>query len=153
MEPITLTIIGGLVVVVISGTASYAFGKFRGKEEFQKTCEANIIEYSKMLQKIIGEANKAAKSDFEIFVRKAQAIVAQRDDFKNDLDDMSNLLNSDIDELAELTSIKDEKDLREAETKMRRLVSVIHDKWPGKGPLIASKMRALLAKWGIFKQQ
>jgi hypothetical protein len=154
MDPITALIVsvtGGLIVASVTGLVAYARGKKKGVQEYEQQCEAHIKQYSKLLGERIRDAHAA--DDYEVFVIKALSIVKARDDFKEDLDDLRMLLNSTIDELSNLLQVKGEARLNDNQLKIRRLVGVLHETWGGKEPLIESKLRALLAKLGIYRRR
>jgi hypothetical protein len=157
LDPITIAYLtsaaAGLTVAAVTGSVAYFRGKKKGVEEYEQQCEANIREYAKLLGAKIKEANSTEENDFESLVRLAGAVVKMRDDFKEDLDDLRKLLNSTIDELAEVLGARGGASLRNREPQIRRLVGTLNESWHAKEPLIESKLRALLAKLGIFKRR
>jgi len=143
MDPLTVAIVAGLVVSGISGFV----GKTIGVRLFKKKVKAHLDKFFYSLEILIVEANQA--NEFEILIRKSQALVDNRDDFKNQLDDLSSLLNSNIDKLKELLSNKSLSELREMEEEIRHRVGVLYEKWPGKRVEIEVAKDALLRKLGI----
>lgn len=157
MDPITIAYLAsaaaGLTVAAVTSTVAYFRGKKKGVEEYEQLCEAHIREYTKLLGAKIKEANSTGSADFENLVRRAAAVVKMRNDFKEDLDDLRKLLNSTIDDLAGLLDARGEANLRNREPAIRRVVGTLNESWHAKEPLIESKLRALLAKLGIFKRR
>ena len=142
MDPITAIIVG----LIISGVSGL-FGKTIGVKMFKKKVKAHLDKFFESLEAKINEAHTC--TNFKELITKSRALISNRDDFKNQLDNLSNLLNSDIDKLSEFIKGKSTSELERNENEIRFLVAVIYEKWDGKKVEIDVAKIALLAKLGI----
>ena len=153
---------GSLIASVIVGVVTYIRGKRSGrkagiqeeKQRFQAKYEAAIESFSSEIQKLITDAVQARSND-ELY-SSARAIVSTRSSMRQQLSNISILLNSEIDELGSIlggragkkgSTVVDTPDLQS----VRSIIETLAKTWPAKGPQIDVAYRRLLAEIGLVE--
>lgn len=142
-------IIGGLIIVVLVGLAGFLYGKSTEAERFIKLNAAAISSFSNSLGDAI--SNNTSSSS----IVKAKRIVSIRDSTREQLDELSKLLNSDIDKLSSLLSRVNELRSRSENVpddlivQVNETLEVLTGTWPAKKSQIDGAIRKLLTELGL----
>jgi len=137
----------GIALVVSLVTALITRAYYR--QRYKAVYEAAAKKYCKFLGRQIRKAAKVDDGKVEV---QARSIVAVRDDLRKRLVTLSDLLNSEIDELQrDLTLLKENPDDLERRQAVKNTVEVLNQKWPSKSMLIETEIRKLLTELGMQK--
>lgn len=142
-------IVGGLIVTALVGTTGYLYGRLTQVQKFVRRHDSAISSFSNSLG---SEINSNSSSSMIV---KAKKIVSIRDATRNQLSDLSKLLNSDIDKLSSLLARAEEFRSREERvpdnltTQIEETLEVLVGIWPTKKPQIDIAIRKLLTELGL----
>ncbi|MBL0351515.1 MAG: hypothetical protein IPP03_02010 [Dechloromonas sp.] len=129
-------VIAGFIVAALTGAVGYFFGR--------KTYEQRVAAAPALYTEHIGKLISDSSTDNARNIRNAaQAIVSTRNDLKKSLTSLAQLLNSDIDVLAELI----ESNATPAQLADR--IKVLEMKWPAKRTQVEVELRKILAELGL----
>ncbi len=137
-------IIEGAIASLLAAGLIAMGGFYLGKRTYEQRVEAAANIYADHLDRLIREANTQEGRQVRI---SAQAIVSTRNDLRSSLVSLNNLLNSDIDVLAEMI----ESDASAGQLADR--LKVLEKKWPAKKDQVSVELRKLLSELGLVEKR
>ncbi len=150
-ETITLEVVGGLITAVILTFLGFFYGRYFEKEKYKKRYDPALSNFSTNL----GEAIMNAQRNTSI--EEARIIVSIRDSTRQQLTNVSELLNSDIDKLKDLIQQADrfvtsgEPVPQRISAQIAETIRVLKGTWPSKRSQIDVALRKLLVELGLVE--
>lgn len=151
VDSVIVEVIGGLLTAIIIAVFGYFTGRYFERNRLLRKYQAAISTFSDNL----GAAIRNSSSDV---VADARIIVSIRDSSRNELSNVSRLLNSDIDRLSELItdaqrfSRSREPVPEDTRQQIEQTIKVLRGTWPAKKSQIDVAIRKLLAELGLIEE-
>jgi hypothetical protein len=152
MDPGTAAIIAamitgacGIAAVIIAERRGYHKGAHDTAAEYRQMHEMAINRFASSLGQYIERPISGVGDDLEV---RARAIVRIRDDYRRNLTSLSDALNSELDDLANLVA-ELRAGNRDVLPEIQRTLAVLKEMWPTKTITISVATQRILAELGL----